>query len=75
VLKTVAVVSRAESSEDLDEIRRLFREYHSWLSIDLSFQSFDDELRGLPGRYALRKGLAPPRVGAGRWWVGLRSRR
>jgi ribosomal protein S18 acetylase RimI-like enzyme len=45
---------------DLDLVRTLFREYQSWLGIDLCFQGFEDELATLPGRYA------PP---AGRIWI------
>lgn len=37
---------------DVETIRDLFREYASWLGIDLSFQSFEKELAALPGDYA-----------------------
>jgi ribosomal protein S18 acetylase RimI-like enzyme len=37
---------------DIEAIRSLFREYAAWLSIDLSFQNFEDELAALPGDYA-----------------------
>ena len=36
---------------DLDEVRKLFEEYASYLGIDLSFQDFDSELANLPGDY------------------------
>jgi len=40
------------TKEDLDTVKRLFREYESSLPFDLSFQNFEEELKALPGRYA-----------------------
>ena len=38
--------------DDIDSIRELFREYTAMLGVDLSFQNYDEELAGLPGKYA-----------------------
>ncbi|HYI72862.1 MAG TPA: GNAT family N-acetyltransferase [Skermanella sp.] len=37
---------------DLDVVKRLFNAYASALGIDLSYQGFEEELAGLPGKYA-----------------------
>jgi len=42
----------AESSGDIDTVRKLFREYQTLLGVDLCFQGFEAELEGLPGDYA-----------------------
>lgn len=38
-------------SEDVDLIRRLFREYADSLGVDLAFQGFEDEMAALPDGY------------------------
>jgi ribosomal protein S18 acetylase RimI-like enzyme len=38
--------------EDLAEVARLFEEYVASLGVDLSFQRVEEELTGLPGKYA-----------------------
>jgi ribosomal protein S18 acetylase RimI-like enzyme len=49
-------MAEATSPEDIDHIRRLFRAYADWLNVDLCFQGFDEELDGLPGKYASPRG-------------------
>jgi ribosomal protein S18 acetylase RimI-like enzyme len=46
------VIVPADRKELVDEVRVLFEEYAAALAIDLSFQGFAEELRGLPGAYA-----------------------
>ncbi len=42
----------AQSIDDIDIVRTLLREYQQGLGVDLCFQGFAAELRGLPGAYA-----------------------
>lgn len=42
---------------DFDEVARLFEDYAVWIGIDLSFQNFAEELKGLPGAYAPPSGV------------------
>lgn len=46
----------ATSSHDISAIRSLFTAYTSSLNLDLSFQSYAEELAGLPGKYAAPNG-------------------
>jgi ribosomal protein S18 acetylase RimI-like enzyme len=46
----------AETPGHVEEARRLFREYSDSTGIDLCFQNFERELRGLPGDYAPPRG-------------------
>jgi putative acetyltransferase len=48
---------RVATADDLPEVRRLFREYAAWLSVDLCFQGFEQELAGLPGDYVAPDGV------------------
>ena len=42
----------AESDQDIQSARTLFEEYAAGLGFSLCFQGFDQELAGLPGKYA-----------------------
>lgn len=49
--RSPALIRRANDL-DVPHLRKLFRDYASELHLDLRFQHFDEELRGLPGDYA-----------------------
>jgi len=52
----VVEFTHVDSAPEIDEIRRLFTEYGRSLNFDLCFQSFEQELRDLPGAYAAPRG-------------------
>ena len=49
-------IIQAETAEQIQQARSLFREYETWLKLDLCFQNFEKELADLPGAYALPSG-------------------
>ncbi|MCX6613081.1 MAG: GNAT family N-acetyltransferase [Acidobacteria bacterium] len=42
---------QARFPEDTEAVRQVFRDYQADINVDLCFQSFEEELAGLPGRY------------------------
>jgi len=45
-------LAQAETPEQIEEVRRLLREYEASLGVSLCFQGFERELAALPGEYA-----------------------
>ncbi len=49
-------ILQAQTADDIETVRALFREYQRFLEVDLRFQGFAEELATLPGRYAPPQG-------------------
>ena len=45
-------ITQAISAKHIADARALFRDYEAWLGMSLCFQSFEEEVAGLPGKYA-----------------------
>jgi ribosomal protein S18 acetylase RimI-like enzyme len=44
-------LKQVESEADIEQTRRLFDEYVTWLGVNLCFQNYDKEVAELPGEY------------------------
>jgi len=53
----VPEIVEVTTAEQLEQVRSLFGEYRAQLPVEYCFQSFDDEVAGLPGEYASPKGV------------------
>ncbi len=49
-------IIQAETDEQIQQARNIFREYEAWFGLKLCFQNFDEEVANLPGKYAAPEG-------------------
>ena len=57
-------IVQVQTGEQLEQVRVLFREYHSELPLHIRTVCFDQEVEGLPGKYAVPEGaLLLARIG------------
>lgn len=56
MIMSTLTIAPATTADDLVAIRVLFREYAASIEVDLGYQGFEEELAGLPGKYAPPKG-------------------
>jgi ribosomal protein S18 acetylase RimI-like enzyme len=55
--RPVVTLREAQTPAQIEIARTLFREYAESLGVDLGFQDFESELRGLPGAYRAPAGV------------------
>lgn len=48
----ISQIIHAQSDQDIEQARELFKQYAAWLEISFCFQNFGKELAELPGDYA-----------------------
>lgn len=53
---TTLTIQDAEFPGDAETVRALFREFATWLGVDLGFQNFEAEVANLPGDYVAPRG-------------------